>query len=132
LLKSSDEIFEFREFEGRASAPPHLELRSADHHRDIKFDIMGIEEQKEEREVLDSIFPDEITGEGLLILLLRVSLTDWLDISETEYRISVLLDVTNEDGDDSEPRAYTPIISTPESRPVISPIDQETYQRKEG
>lgn len=23
---------------------------------------MGIEEQKEEREVLDSIFPDEITG----------------------------------------------------------------------
>lgn len=23
---------------------------------------MGVEEQKEEREVLDSIFPDEITG----------------------------------------------------------------------
>ena len=31
---------------------------------------MGVEEQKEEREVLDSIFPDEITGtvdeDGLL------------------------------------------------------------------
>jgi hypothetical protein len=26
---------------------------------------MGIEEQKEEREVLDSIFPDEITGVDL-------------------------------------------------------------------
>lgn len=26
---------------------------------------MGIEEQKEEREVLDSIFPDEITGDLL-------------------------------------------------------------------
>ncbi|PVI08580.1 putative RWD domain protein [Periconia macrospinosa] len=46
---------------------------------------MGVEEQKEEREVLDSIFPEEIT-----------------DISETEFRISVQLEVTNEDGDDSE------------------------------
>lgn len=27
---------------------------------------MGIEEQKEEREVLESIFPDEITGSMLL------------------------------------------------------------------
>jgi hypothetical protein len=26
---------------------------------------MGIDEQKEEREVLDSIFPDEITGPSL-------------------------------------------------------------------
>lgn len=28
---------------------------------------MGREEQNEEREVLDSIFPDEITGESLLL-----------------------------------------------------------------
>lgn len=28
---------------------------------------MGREEQIEEREVLDSIFPDEITGESLLL-----------------------------------------------------------------
>ncbi|KAF1972858.1 RWD-domain-containing protein [Bimuria novae-zelandiae CBS 107.79] len=46
---------------------------------------MGIEEQKEEREILDSIYPDEIT-----------------DISETEFRIAIQLEVTNEDGDDSE------------------------------
>lgn len=45
---------------------------------------MGREDQKEEREVLDSIFPDEIT-----------------DISDTEYRISMTLDVDNEPGDDS-------------------------------
>lgn len=37
---------------------------------------MGKEEQQEEREVLDSIFPDEIQ-----------------DISETEYRVTVTLDV---------------------------------------
>ncbi|KAL6706785.1 Protein gir2 [Coniothyrium glycines] len=36
---------------------------------------MGVEEQKEEREVLDSIFPEEIT-----------------DVSETEFRISIELD----------------------------------------
>ncbi|CAI6246817.1 unnamed protein product [Periconia digitata] len=46
---------------------------------------MGIEEQREEREVLDSIFPEEIT-----------------DISETEFRISIQLEITNEEGDDSE------------------------------
>ncbi|KAF2401316.1 RWD-domain-containing protein [Trichodelitschia bisporula] len=37
---------------------------------------MGVEEQQEEREVLESIFPDEITS-----------------ISDTEFRISTLLDV---------------------------------------
>jgi hypothetical protein len=31
---------------------------------------MGIDEQKEEREVLDSIFPDEITGQLPAIALL--------------------------------------------------------------
>ncbi|THX13937.1 RWD-domain-containing protein [Aureobasidium pullulans] len=41
---------------------------------------MGREEQTEEREVLDSIFPEEIT-----------------DISETEYRVSIQLEVTEED-----------------------------------
>ncbi|KAJ9647740.1 Protein gir2 [Coniosporium tulheliwenetii] len=52
---------------------------------------MGREEQREEREVLDSIFPDEIT-----------------DISDTEYRISIALDVTNEEDDDSEPPLTIP------------------------
>ncbi|THZ07993.1 RWD-domain-containing protein [Aureobasidium pullulans] len=46
---------------------------------------MGREEQTEEREVLDSIFPEEIT-----------------DISETEYRVSIQLEVT-EDDDSTEP-----------------------------
>ncbi|KAL5393411.1 hypothetical protein DPSP01_000231 [Paraphaeosphaeria sporulosa] len=47
---------------------------------------MGVEEQKEEREILDSIYPDEIT-----------------DISDTEFRIAIQLEVTNDEGDDSEP-----------------------------
>ncbi|OSS45614.1 hypothetical protein B5807_09529 [Epicoccum nigrum] len=48
---------------------------------------MGVEDQQEEREVLESIFPDEIT-----------------DVSETEFRISILLDVTpgEEDPEDLE------------------------------
>ncbi|KAF7562754.1 hypothetical protein G7046_g1375 [Stylonectria norvegica] len=41
---------------------------------------MGREEQVEEREVLESIFPEEIT-----------------DISETEFRISVALDILDEE-----------------------------------
>lgn len=41
---------------------------------------MGREEQIEEREVLDSIFPDEIT-----------------DISETSYKVTTLLDVEHQD-----------------------------------
>jgi len=48
---------------------------------------MGRDEQKEEREVLDSIFPDEIQ-----------------DVSDTEYRVSVKLDVTPDpEGELAEP-----------------------------
>lgn len=54
------------------------------HHEQI---AMGKEEQKEEREVLESIFPEEIQ-----------------DVSDTEFRIKIQLEVTNEDGDDSEAR----------------------------
>ncbi|KAK1688202.1 RWD domain-containing protein 1 [Colletotrichum godetiae] len=43
---------------------------------------MGREEQVEEREVLESIFPDEIT-----------------DISETEFRIQIALDIPGEEED---------------------------------
>ncbi|CAA9958425.1 rwd domain protein [Pyrenophora teres f. maculata] len=52
---------------------------------------MGIEDQKEEREVLESIFPDEIT-----------------DVSETEFRIAITLD----DGrhEDEEREDEQPII----------------------
>ncbi|KAL8717909.1 MAG: hypothetical protein Q9225_004902 [Loekoesia sp. 1 TL-2023] len=52
---------------------------------------MGREEQIEEREVLDSIFPDEIT-----------------DIDEKSYRIAIKPEIPREDGDeDSEPRTST-------------------------
>lgn len=68
---------------------------------------MGKDEQKEEREVLDSIFPDEITGRqyrDLFNLSGPVLIT--VDISDTSYRISIALDVTQQDGDDSEPRKF--------------------------
>ncbi|KAG9244140.1 RWD domain-containing protein [Calycina marina] len=66
---------------------------------------MGREEQIEEREVLDSIFPEEIQ-----------------DISETEYRISILLDVTNDDGDESEPPTMLLKVTYPEVYPDEAPI----------
>ncbi|KAF2463147.1 RWD-domain-containing protein [Lindgomyces ingoldianus] len=65
---------------------------------------MGIEEQKEEREVLESIFPDEIT-----------------DVSETEYRVSIILDAG---GDEEEPEAPATIILNvqyPEAYPDEAP-----------
>lgn len=46
---------------------------------------MGREEQQEEREVLESIFPDEIT-----------------DVSDTEYRVSILLDIPQDSEEDPE------------------------------
>ncbi|KAJ9607960.1 Protein gir2 [Cladophialophora chaetospira] len=66
---------------------------------------MGIEEQKEEREVLDSIFPDEIT-----------------DISDNAYRITITLDVPD-DGQDEEPEAPTMWLNVtyPEAYPDVGP-----------
>ena len=46
---------------------------------------MGREEQQEEREVLDSIFPDEIT-----------------DVTEHEFRLSIKLDVGDIDPEEEE------------------------------
>ncbi|OBT76511.1 hypothetical protein VF21_05405 [Pseudogymnoascus sp. 05NY08] len=66
---------------------------------------MGREDQVEEREVLDSIFPDEIT-----------------DISETSYTISILLDVTNEAGNESEPPTIVLKIEYPENYPDEAPL----------
>ncbi|MCJ1303117.1 hypothetical protein MMC08_005924 [Hypocenomyce scalaris] len=65
---------------------------------------MGRDEQKEEREVLDSIFPEEIT-----------------DISDTSYRISIALDVTQQDGDDSEPPALLLSVTYPPAYPDEAP-----------
>jgi hypothetical protein len=66
---------------------------------------MGVEDQQEEREVLESIFPDEITGNLLSQARLLLSLTVSTDVSETEFRISIKLDDgRHEDyeGDDEE------------------------------
>ncbi|KAK4192612.1 ubiquitin-conjugating enzyme/RWD-like protein [Podospora australis] len=62
---------------------------------------MGREDQLEEREVLDSIFPDEIT-----------------DISETEYRISIALDIPD---DDEEPPVLVLTVRYPDEYPDKAP-----------
>ncbi|KAK4224599.1 RWD domain-containing protein [Podospora fimiseda] len=62
---------------------------------------MGREDQIEEREVLDSIFPDEIT-----------------DISETEYRISIVLDLD----DKNEPPVMLLTVRYPEEYPDKAPL----------
>ncbi|KAI1770891.1 RWD-domain-containing protein [Hypoxylon cercidicola] len=68
---------------------------------------MGKEEQVEEREVLDSIFPEEIT-----------------DISDTEYRISIQLDLPDDDGADepSEPPTLILHVQYPENYPDEAPM----------
>ncbi|KAG2165866.1 hypothetical protein VTO58DRAFT_108727 [Aureobasidium pullulans] len=65
---------------------------------------MGREEQTEEREVLDSIFPEEIT-----------------DISETEYRVSIQLEVTEDDDSTEFPPTLILSVSYPEDYPDVAP-----------
>lgn len=68
---------------------------------------MGIDEQKEEREVLDSIFPDEIT-----------------DISETSYRISIALDLPNHApplSDEDDVLTLLLNVSYPDTYPDVAP-----------
>ncbi|KAG7134678.1 RWD domain-containing protein like [Verticillium longisporum] len=65
---------------------------------------MGREEQVEEREVLESIFPEEIT-----------------DISETEFRIKVVLDVVGEE-DAPEPPTMLLHVRYPEAYPDEAPF----------
>ncbi|QIX02078.1 hypothetical protein AMS68_007595 [Peltaster fructicola] len=67
---------------------------------------MGREDQIEERQVvLESIFPDEIT-----------------DINETEYRISMILDVTIPADDETEPPSLLFNVRYPEAYPDEAPI----------
>jgi len=66
---------------------------------------MGLDEQREEREVLESIFPTEIT-----------------DTSDTAYRISITLDLpTHAALEDEEPPILLLNISYPESYPDVAP-----------
>ncbi|KAK3397661.1 ubiquitin-conjugating enzyme/RWD-like protein [Sordaria brevicollis] len=64
---------------------------------------MGREEQIEEREVLDSIFPDEIQ-----------------DISDTEYRISITLDIPDDDAEEAPSMVLT--VRYPEDYPDKPPF----------
>ncbi|KAL3485677.1 ubiquitin-conjugating enzyme/RWD-like protein [Aspergillus germanicus] len=65
---------------------------------------MGREDQIEEREVLDSIFPDEIT-----------------DVSDTSYRISITLDAPENDDNEAEPPVLVLDVSYPEEYPDVAP-----------
>ncbi|KAL3476341.1 RWD domain-containing protein [Aspergillus californicus] len=65
---------------------------------------MGREDQIEEREVLDSIFPEEIT-----------------DVSDTAYRISITLDTPENDDQDAEPPIIVLEVSYPEEYPDVAP-----------
>lgn len=92
---------------------------------------MGREEQKEEREVLDSIFPDEIHGRSLFSPLhaslrpefceVPTALISSIDISETEYRISIALEVADE-AEDAEPPAILLQVKYPEKYPDQAPV----------
>ncbi|KAI9782966.1 MAG: hypothetical protein M1839_004441 [Geoglossum umbratile] len=66
---------------------------------------MGQEEQIEEREVLGSIFPDEIA-----------------DISETAFRISIALDIPNDDDTGVEPPLMLLHVTYTENYPDDAPI----------
>ena len=65
---------------------------------------MGREEQREEREVLDSIFPDEIQ-----------------DISDIEYRVSITLDVPQESDEDTFCPTIILNVRYPEAYPDETP-----------
>lgn len=66
---------------------------------------MGVEDQREEREVLDSIFPDEIQ-----------------DISDTAYRVTITLDPpSNFEVPDDEPLAILLNVSYPDAYPDVAP-----------
>ncbi|RMX76436.1 hypothetical protein D0869_10723 [Hortaea werneckii] len=65
---------------------------------------MGREEQKEEREVLDSIFPDEIQ-----------------DISDTEYRVTTTVEVSKEPEDETPDPVLILTVRYPEAYPDVAP-----------
>ncbi|GAB1192178.1 hypothetical protein APSETT444_001363 [Aspergillus pseudonomiae] len=65
---------------------------------------MGREDQIEEREVLDSIFPEEIT-----------------DLSDTSYRISIVLDAPDNDVEEAEQPVLLLQVSYPADYPDVAP-----------
>lgn len=81
-----------------------MNLHSAERYTAFTHTRMGRDDQKEEREVLDSIFPEEIT-----------------DISETEYRISIQLDIPTESEDEPEAPVILLQVQYPEGYPDEAP-----------
>lgn len=65
---------------------------------------MGKEDQLEEKEVLTSIFPDE-----------------FIDVSETEFRVSIALDVTSDEDEESEPPTILLTVQYPDDYPDEAP-----------
>ncbi|KAJ1706854.1 RWD domain protein (Gir2) [Aspergillus flavus] len=65
---------------------------------------MGPEDQIEEREVLDSIFPEEIT-----------------DLSDTSYRISIALDAPDDDVEEAEQPVLLLQVTYPADYPDVAP-----------
>ncbi|KAL4881550.1 ubiquitin-conjugating enzyme/RWD-like protein [Aspergillus karnatakaensis] len=65
---------------------------------------MGREDQTEEREVLDSIFPDEIT-----------------DVSDTSYRISITLEAPENDEEEAQAPVLVLQVTYPEEYPDVAP-----------
>ncbi|KAI9728722.1 MAG: hypothetical protein M1828_002828 [Chrysothrix sp. TS-e1954] len=84
---------------------------------------MGREEQKEEREVLDSIFPDEITGDSPIAPKIRYLHTKLCaDVSETEYRISITLEAPSDHAENApDPPSFVLQVSLPETYPDTPP-----------
>ncbi|RKF53904.1 RWD domain-containing protein [Erysiphe neolycopersici] len=66
---------------------------------------MGKEEQTEEQDVLNSIFPDEIQ-----------------DISESEYRLTINLDTLTQDAGSTEPLQIILSVKYPPDYPDVPPI----------
>jgi len=86
---------------------------------------MGREEQIEEREVLDSIFPDEITGISASLFIRKhaarpAPLTKLVtaDISEHEFRISITIDIPD---DEEESPVMVLTVRYPEDYPDKAP-----------
>ncbi|KAJ5606164.1 hypothetical protein N7510_008945 [Penicillium lagena] len=87
---------------------------------------MGREDQAEEREVLDSIFPDEITGEfcsgsGYFLISLALTENPRADVSEHAYRVSISLDPPEFDGEEAEQPVIYLEVSYPEDYPDVAP-----------
>jgi hypothetical protein len=84
---------------------------------------MGVEEQKEEREVLDSIFPDEITGSVFLCQrTVQSLLISCIDLSESSYRVSITLDAPADAHDAAtEPTAILLNVTYPDAYPDVGP-----------